>query len=284
MNDISKKKNTTELSMKDCRGFDTSLRKIYSKRGKKLNEEMKLCYSDKLLMSINTIKKALSLSKNPVIASSFGKDSVVLTYLVHQINNKVPIVFTNTGVNFKETIKYKEELNRKWNLNIHELKPEMSFWEIVKKHGYPKESRNSKKGDKREPKCCKILKNQPMKKFIKSFKPDLVFVGLLGDEGRQRRFVYINKGSAIYENKSEKIMKCIPLIWWNIEDIWKFYEKENIKINPVYKKYAINRTGCIPCTGHKGWKKQLGRTHPKMLRKITIDTGQNLLSEFMEIK
>jgi len=250
----------------------------YSEIAKELNERIKLPYDQKLELTNNTIRASLVMAKKPIIASSFGKDSVVLMHLVHQFDNTVPIVFTNTGVCFRETLEYKKMLEKKWNLKIHELKPKQYFWQIVKKHGYPKHSRNSKTGDKREPVCCRILKFQPMESFCRSYKPDMVFVGLLGDEGRQRRWVYICKGGAIYDHKSLGTMKSIPIIWWTMKDIWKYHDEMNIPRNPCYEKYSIDRTGCIPCTGHIGWEAQLARTHPKMYEKIQMDLGQTLIT------
>ena len=246
----------------------------YSETAKELNARIKLSFEDKLKLTQDVIKVSLDMVKKPVIASSFGKDSIVLTHLVHQFDNTIPIVFTNTGVCYRETLKYKEQLEKEWNLKIFELKPEQTFWEIVREHGYPKRSRNSKTGDKREPACCKILKYEPMVKFIKEYKPDLVFVGLLGDEGRQRKWVYICKGGAIYEHIALGIKKAIPIIWWTKEDIWRYHDLMNIPRNPAYKKYGIERTGCIPCTGHIGWEEQLARTFPKMYKKIQKDLGQ----------
>lgn len=268
------------IEIRQCHEKVVDVKKMYSKTARELNQRMKLCYSDKLILTVEIIKKALENNKKPVIASSFGKDSVVLLHLVHQIDNTIPVAFNNTGVNFTETIEYMNKLKKDWNLKIYELKPKKTFWEVVKEHGYPKQSRSSKTGDKREPKCCKILKIEPLHRFIKGYKPDIIFVGLLGDEGRQRRWVYIYKGGALYEHKSERVNKCIPLIWWTTKDIWHYHDIEKIPRNPVYEKYEIERTGCIPCTGHIGWKKQLARIKPKLYIKISHDMGQRLISDY----
>jgi len=251
-----------------------------SEIGRELNGLIRLPFGDKLSRSLHVIQDALRYGR-PVIASSFGKDSIVLIHLVHSIDDSIPIVFTNTGVNFRETLKYMGEMKQLWGLKIYELRPEKTFWQIVEEWGYPKWARNSKTGDKREPKCCAILKHDPMNRFIKKEKPNIVFVGLLGDEGRQRRMNYINKGGPIYEAVADKVMKCIPLIWWTQEDIWHYHDINNIPRNPVYEKYGIVRTGCITCTGHKGWQEQLNKTFPKLYQKIQHDLGQNLITEYL---
>ena len=258
-------------------------RATYARRGERLNYMIHNSpHAHKIDESLEVIKEALKFEK-PVIASSFGKDSVALIHLVHQIDNTVPIVFTNTGVNFRETIEYMETLKEKWNLTIYELHPEMTFWEIVERYGYPKESRNSKTGDKREPKCCKILKYAPMKKFIKEYRPGVIFTGLRGDEGRQRRWPYILHGHALYEDKTNRTMKCIPLIWWTSKDIWEYHDMHGIPRNPAYEKYGIDRTGCIPCTGHKNWQAQLRRISPRLYVKVATDMGRPPLEYFEEV-
>lgn len=245
----------------------------YRAMGKQLNELIASDFDYKLLLSTLCVEQSLKQCKRPVVASSFGKDSMAMLHLVHSVDNSVPVVFTNTGVNFRETITYMREMEKLWGLEIHELKPETTFWKIVEEHGFPKEARNSKLGDKREPKCCKLLKHEPMKKFAKENKLDMVFVGLLGDEGRQRRWVYIYKGGPIYDAISDGYSKCIPLIWWTEEDVWHYHDINGIPRNPVYAKYDIRRTGCVPCTGHKHWESQLARTHPKMYKLIQHKLG-----------
>lgn len=253
---------------------------ILSKHGKELNRLIYLPYEAKLEETKKVIKEALVTHAKPVVACSFGKDSILIMHLVNQIDNSVPAVFNNTGVEFKETLEYKERLRKEWDLEVIELKPEMSFWDCVKEYGYPKQSRNSKTGDRREPKCCKILKRDPMLKFQKEYKPDLVFVGLTSGEGRSRRMAFIRFGNATFYTKSEGLDKCVPIIWWMPDEVFEYFRREEIPLNPAYENYGIDRIGCVPCTGHKEWQKQLARTHPKLYKKISHDMGQNLISDY----
>ena len=254
---------------------------IYQERARELNRLIDtLSLEEKVEKSLGIIKQALKECSQPVISSSFGKDSVVLLHLVHKVNNTVPVVFINTGVQFRETLEFKDYLADLWDLNVYEVKGERSFWDVVGVHGYPKESRNSKKGDKRAPACCKILKEEPMKKFIKSYGCDLNFVGLLGDEGRQRRWVYIYKGSAFYDYLEGGYKKCVPLIWWTQGNVWEYIKLNEIPVNPAYEKYKVPRTGCVPCTGHKGWEEQVAKSNMKLYQKVQSDLGQYLIEEF----
>jgi len=220
------------------------------------------------MLTHRIISHALEQSKKPLVSSSFGKDSTVLLHLVKSHTWKFDVVFNNTGVELKETLEFRDFLVKEWNLIFHEVKPKLSFWDCVKKWGYPKESRNSKTGERREPHCCKHLKEVPMKRFVKDNDFDLNFVGLLGDEGRQRRWAFIQKGCAIYDHKTWGIKKCIPLIFWKQSDVWQYIKKYELPINEAYAKYRLERTGCAPCTGHIGWEKSMVKTNPALYRHI----------------
>lgn len=243
----------------------------YQLAAQKLNSYMKLPLLGKEMLSHRIISQALEAHKKPLVSSSFGKDSTVLLHLVKQHTSNFDVVFNDTGVELKETLDFKDLLTQEWNLQLHIVKPKFSFWELVAKHGYPKESRNSKTGDRREPACCRWLKEKPMAEFVKTHDFDLNFVGLLGDEGKQRRWAYINHGCAIYAHKSWNITRCIPLIFWTQKDVWQYIKKNNLPINPAYAKFKIGRTGCAPCTGHLNWKKSIAKTNPKLLAHIIRD-------------
>lgn len=242
-------------------------KRMFKERGKELNRRLALPFEDKLPLSIDAIKEALTYER-PVISSSFGKDSIALTHLVHSLDNTVPVVFIDTGVGVEETKPYREMLTKLWNLTVYVKYPETTFWKVAKEHGLPKQSRNSKTGDKREPKCCKLLKIDPMNKFIREYKLGMNFVGLTGDEGRQRRWAYIYKGGAVYHLKAQNIMKCIPMIWWTQEDVWHYIKINNIPVNPAYEKYGIERLGCVPCTGYKSWETEMPKINPRMYKLI----------------
>ena len=60
----------------------------YQESAKELNARLALNYWDKLKISMETIKIAVDQAEKPVIASSFGKDSIALMHLIHSILSK----------------------------------------------------------------------------------------------------------------------------------------------------------------------------------------------------
>ncbi|MBD3355071.1 phosphoadenosine phosphosulfate reductase family protein, partial [Candidatus Woesearchaeota archaeon] len=77
-------------------------------------------------------KQAIERYKeNIAVACSFGKDSIVVLHMALKYKPDIKVMFNNTGVEFPETIKYKEMLVKKWNLNLIETKPIKTFWQCV---------------------------------------------------------------------------------------------------------------------------------------------------------
>lgn len=65
------------------------------------------------------------------VSFSGGKDSTVLAELVHDLYPRVPLVFSNTGLEFPEIRKFAE----KKDATI--IKPKMRFDEVISTYGYP---------------------------------------------------------------------------------------------------------------------------------------------------
>ena len=65
------------------------------------------------------------------ISFSGGKDSTVLTHLVHEYYPDVPLVFCNTGLEYPEIQSFAKKMGAEF------IRPKMSFSEVISKYGYP---------------------------------------------------------------------------------------------------------------------------------------------------
>lgn len=247
-----------------------------------------LPYEKKLEMTHEIIQKAINMGKRYAVACSFGKDSIVVLHLVRQYNPRVLVVFSNTGVEMRETLKYKEKIVKEWDLNYYEVKPETNFWEIVRKYGYPatrfrtkEKMRMVKSGLARDdsiPKCCVLLKERPAMKAFRKKAIKLVFFGITWDESYNRKWTIIRRGTLFY-HKTHKIWKCYPIGYWDTGDVWRYIEENDIPINPAYEK--VDRVGCITCTAYKDWEKDMAKLYPALYRKISRDLGKPSLDNFL---
>ena len=58
-----------------------------------------------------------------LFTSSFGTKSVFLIQAIHQVRPSQPIHFVDTTYHFPETISYKEQLIKEYNLNVIDVLP-----------------------------------------------------------------------------------------------------------------------------------------------------------------
>jgi len=230
----------------------------YHYRAELLNRLMQLPYEAKLELTKTVIRHALTHAKKACVSISGGKDSTVLLHIVRSVKY-IPAIHINTGVEYPETETYIKQIP-----DVTVIKPPLTFFEVVKKYGLPRTSRCNT-----TPQCCIKLKHLPIKQYLTNFKPFscLLFVGLIGSEGRHRRFNFIRRGF-IYAHKEWQCYKATPLIHWTSEDIWRYIEEHEIPLNPAYYKYQLDRIGCIVCTGYKDWEKVMSVAHPKLYKQI----------------
>lgn len=241
-------------------------------------ELLSLPLKDKIIRAEILINHELRNKERPMIACSWGKDSMVMLHLVRKYCKRVMVVFSNTGVEYPETLVYRDKLLKEWDIkNYRETKPIKTFWECIKLYGYPKFRQMSNQGKNRTPKCCYYCKEKPAINLIKEYKPDVEFVGLQASESMVRRLSFFREGEA-FDSKKYGTRIVRPLMIWTDKDIWDYHEQENIPYNPLYKK--MKRNGCMPCTGFKGWKRVLANYNPDMYKFISRQIGEPSLTNW----
>ena len=234
------------------------------------------------------------------VACSFGKDSMVVLNMALKVNPDVKVIFENTGVEFPETIEFKDRMKKELNLNLFETKPLKSFWQCVDEYGLPHVRKSGGKGSN-GPKCCQYLKEKPGLILQKELCVNAVITGMQSCES-QNRFKLAKR----YENKNtpyterdfdgETVEFCSqrwytrntntwmyhPIMNWSVQEVWDYTGKEGIPINEVYTKWdgLYPRCGCLPCTAYKSWEKRLSISHPSLYRilKEREDPDQQFLN------
>ena len=231
------------------------------------------------------IKQAIERhGDNIAVACSFGKDSLVVLHMALKINPDIKVIFENTGVEFPETIEFKEQLKKEWNLNLYETKPLKSFWDCVKVYGLPKKRKQGGKGSN-SPKCCHYLKEEPARILQQKLGVKAIITGLQACESRSRKLIakrYDNK-KAPYMVKddiefcsqrwftiSTGMWNYHPIMLWSTKQVWDYINQNDLPINSVYQKWnkVYDRCGCLPCTAYLNWEKKLSKSHPALYRRL----------------
>ncbi len=223
-------------------------------------------FGEKWLESIGLVAHNLmELDKNCAVAFSGGKDSFITTWLTTRFYPDIPVVFNNTGVEYPETVQFVHKVANEWKLNLIETKPEITFWDCVKKWGFP-QNKHSKKGVKGSGvrHYCYYLKDKPMTLILKCLGAKGYFTGVTAVENRTRMFNARDKGTCYY---IDGIKKVHPILYWTPDDVWSFIDDTKLPVNPVYFKGA-DRVGCSTCTAFMDWEKQLSTVNPKLYQLV----------------
>lgn len=182
--------------------------------------------------------KALRLIKDKICFGFSGGDdsTLLLNEAVKILGNDINVVYNNTRVDFKETIKYVNKMVKYWGLqNFHVLYPVKPFNEVVNElglYGIVK-LKNA---------CCRYLKNQPLSNWMHENNIEIAVNGIRWSEGK-RSSCYSN---TIHYSKYYDIKYYSPMIEMSNTDVDRYFIIHDIPKNPLYELGYI-RTGCAPC-------------------------------------
>jgi phosphoadenosine phosphosulfate reductase len=237
-------------------------------------------FLEKLEFSKRLVKKSLSEHDNPIVACSFGKDSMVVLHLVRQFKPDIKVIWNNTLIEYPDTYEFARQIAKDWNLQIFEAKPRKTFWQLVDEVGWPIDPRNAAGNrQKATVRCCKELKKLPTLRLLRQHEWDLYFTGLTRHESRLREFSAQKYGAYFY-SREWRIWKCHPILEWTTDEVWEYHRQFRLPHNPLYDKNDVAigggiRTGCWPCPQaiRYGKLEHLRHYYPKLFRAIIVKRG-----------
>lgn len=206
---------------------------------------------------------------NVYVSFSGGKDSTVLLNIARRLYPDIEAVFVNTGLEYPSVRKF--ALSKE---NVTELRPEISFRNVVSNFGYPIISKriagyvNSAKNNKNcmrakylkgeiegtiwggngkywflidspfkiSEYCCNAMKKTPVHKYQKQTgkKPIL---GTMACESKDRQTDWIHRGCNTFD-RGEEISR--PISFWTENDILSYIHEYNLEIAEVYGNIVVD--------------------------------------------
>jgi phosphoadenosine phosphosulfate reductase len=192
----------------------------------------------KKLSPVERIREIYNDFDNILLSSSFGTSAVFQLYLFYKAGVKQPVHFIDTSYHFQETLDYKEELTKLFDLNVIDVLPDAA------------QNKYSKEGElwRYDPdQCCQINKVDPFEKTKDQY--ELWISGLMYWQSSHREKL------DIFEEK-KGIIKFYPILDVTEEEAVVCIEENKLPIHPL-KPLGYESIGCKHCT-LKG-KKRKGR-------------------------
>lgn len=241
--------------------------------------------------SLNLIKLHLQKFKKPYVATSHGKDSLVMCHLVvrccKELDIPLPEFWLNNTLNiYPEEAVYWTKINKWLGIENHfkifspgnlSNGKRATVWSIADLYGHLPSFRhtyNQTKGANHgnTPECCDLLKKKSINNFlkekVKEGKYDLNLVGTRASESQIRKLGVLQRCRSylVKFRKPYPIQTLTPLSYWTCltdyqgvskgyhDDIIHYFQKYDIPVNPTYKTHNIERMGCSSCPAYMGWE------------------------------
>lgn len=240
---------------------------------REFKELCNLSLEEKILLTKKLIQDFINYNHGKVnLSFSGGKDSTVLRDIALSVDEDIPVVFSNTGLEYPEIVTFV-----KCFPNVDIVKPEKSFYWVIKNEGYPVISKiisrgirllkensettpnirnlyltgNNRLGYKTKgfkiptkwlylinspfkisEKCCFWLKKKPLLMYQKEHKTKRI-MGMMYSDSPIRAMKLCNYGINSFDYSN-------PLAFWNEQDILRYIYDRNIPYCNIYGKIEKN--------------------------------------------
>jgi phosphoadenylyl-sulfate reductase (thioredoxin) len=168
-----------------------------------------------------------------VMATAFGMEGCALIDMIGK--NRLPVdIFTlDTGLFFEETYALWRKLERRYELKIRAVQPELTVTEQGELFGQFLWERDPDQ-------CCRMRKVAPLRAALAD--ADAWITALRRDQTPERA-----KASLFEHDHKFGLVKINPLIEWTFQDVRDYVRKHDVPYNPLHDQ-GYPSIGCAPCT------------------------------------
>lgn len=171
------------------------------------------------------------LAGRVALVSSFGAEAAVLLHLVASIDPATPVIFTDTGKHFPETLAYRNALAARLGLtDLRIIRPDpvrLATRDAAgERHAYDPDG------------CCAIRKVEPLARALTGF--DAWLSGRKGFQAGTRTAL------PRFEEDGGRL-KINPLADWSKTDLDRYFAAHELPRHPLEQQGYLS-IGCAPCT------------------------------------
>lgn len=222
-------------------------------------------FQAKIARAEAVVAAMLQTCRQPYVAFSGGKDSLVVLDLARRLRPDVAVIWSDDELEYPEQEPYILELARAWNLNLTVTLGyarhggwfwpwrDAPFW--------------------REPVPGAVAAGEPLETWTPRHFYDGCLLGLRRAEAVHRR-IYLRARGALHETRGG--WRCNPIAGWSDDEVWAYIAGRGLPYNPVYDRLAAagverarQRVGPLPLS--PGWV--LRAAYPQLWRALTARYG-----------
>lgn len=178
--------------------------------------------------ALDLIVGELAAARAPCVTSSFQAECVVLVHMIREHRPDIPVLFLDTVHHFAETYSYRDEIARRWNLNLMNLRAEQPSPGLWQRSTHD---------------CCARHKVGPLFAALESY--DVWFTALRREQSPTRASLEHVEPFTLPTGKV--LRKVSPLAAWTNRDVWAYAKAHGIPLLPLYDE-GYTSIGCEPCT------------------------------------
>lgn len=205
------------------------------------------------------------------VSFSGGKDSTVLLDIIRKEFPEIPAVFVNTGLEYPSVQTFTKSKD-----GVVELRPKLTFKEIVTKYGYPviskevagkvSQMQSNPQGKVKEAfsgsggmfdytsylwltkapfkisaECCDISKKSPLITYARETNRKPI-VATMAEESRLRRQKWIMHGCNAFDTDHPQ---SNPMAFWTENDVLAYIHRERLPISEAYGEVVTDAKDAI---------------------------------------
>lgn len=172
-----------------------------------------------------------------VLLSSMQKTAVVLMHLFHRLRLSNEVLFVDTGYHFIETLKMRDEVIRRYRLNVVTLYPTSTPDQQETLAGAKLYA--SIEG---QPECCRMRKEVPLLDHLATKRAPVLVNGLRRAEGGRRGNL-----EPFGEDLRTGGYQLSPIFDWTGDDVRAYIAEHGLPVHPLHDA-GYPSIGCSPCT------------------------------------
>ncbi|MFI8595911.1 phosphoadenylyl-sulfate reductase [Rothia koreensis] len=167
------------------------------------------------------------------VAVACSMADAVLPALVAKHLPGVDVLFLDTGYHFPETMGTRDLVQESLDVNIVDLKPELTVEEQDREYGKDLFASDPAA-------CCRMRKVEPLNKALAGYK--LWFTGVRREEAPTR-----TNTPLVTWDDSHGLVKANPMATWSFDDLVDYANENGVPVNMLLTN-GYPSIGCQPCT------------------------------------